>query len=441
LVNHAAQDHEGEKSSPSKRSSKKRKRFISNYSLLLGLLIVSLFGNLYFIVFPSRKDDNSVVGECLTPQPTELQTINSLSGNTDNNCHLLPENVFQRKIAPIWPEKESVEPFITLRNAEEGYRYAMETLVYWQETNDTSFQVEIHRRFLFYEREEQFFHLGWCHEWGISVPKNITRAMEFYQLAITREKNPQAMTRLGYLLDRSSVEESFRLYEAAAALEETGAMNYLGLWYLGVLGNSSSHFHSNNYSTAFFWYQKASQLGNSNAMTNLAVMYQQGIGMRSKKKDIPRAIYYYQLAAESGNRYALNNLGIIYKYGLKEDHSDKDSLLSNNNKTERILIRQDYQEARRLFQLATERGHTGAMNNLAILYHHGLGVEMDWSLAFHWYRIAAEKGNQKAIYNLGICYENGIGVEIDPVEANRLYAKAAEKGIEKAKEKLLDQPG
>ncbi|EXX50137.1 hypothetical protein RirG_273700 [Rhizophagus irregularis DAOM 197198w] len=53
------------------------------------------------------------------------------------------------------------------------------------------------------------------------------------------------------------------------------------------------------------------------------------------------------------------------------------------------------------------------MNNLAIFYENGEGIEKNLEKAFHWYQKAAENGNENAMNNLAICYESGEGIEKD----------------------------
>ena len=38
-------------------------------------------------------------------------------------------------------------------------------------------------------------------------------------------------------------------------------------------------------------------------------------------------------------------------------------------------VKQSYEMARRLYELAAQQGHTNAMNSLGSLYHNGQGVE------------------------------------------------------------------
>ena len=68
--------------------------------------------------------------------------------------------------------------------------------------------------------------------------------------------------------------------------------------------------------------------------------------------------------------------------------------------------------------IAAEQDNLMALNNLAILYLEGKGVEKDVTKATEIYARAAELGEPYAQYNLGMSYFMGQGVE-------KSYEKAA----------------
>jgi len=65
------------------------------------------------------------------------------------------------------------------------------------------------------------------------------------------------------------------------------------------------------------------------------------------------------------------------------------------------VVRQDYQEALRLYRLAAAQGSALAQHNLAEMYADGHGVAQDWQLAAYWYRLAAEQGSTQDQVTLG----------------------------------------
>lgn len=68
-----------------------------------------------------------------------------------------------------------------------------------------------------------------------------------------------------------------------------------------------------DYQQAYFWYKKASEQGDDNALYFLGKMNFNGIGTQKNDK---QAIDYYRFSANQGNIYAMNDLGYLYKNGL-----------------------------------------------------------------------------------------------------------------------------
>src|ERR1044072_1437694 len=51
-----------------------------------------------------------------------------------------------------------------------------------------------------------------------------------------------------------------------------------------------------NLEKTFYWYQKAAEIGDKNAMNNLVICYKNGQGT---KENLEKAFYWYQKAAEN----------------------------------------------------------------------------------------------------------------------------------------------
>lgn len=91
-----------------------------------------------------------------------------------------------------------------------------------------------------------------------------------------------------------------------------------------------------------------------------------------------------------------------------------------------LCVQPDYQEAARLFQLASDRGETNATNDLGVAYYKGEGVPKDYKEAIRLLRLAADSGNATAQYNLGWAYIDSMGVPQDFSEAAKWYRRAAD---------------
>ncbi len=122
----------------------------------------------------------------------------------------------------------------------------------------------------------------------------------------------------------------------------------------------------------------------------------------------------------------LFNLGRAYhKYGIDpgRDAGDKTRALRSA-----FLSYED----------AMRRGYVSALNNLAVLYEIGDGVESNPQMAIDLLKRGAEQGHPLAMYNLGIRYRYGLGVRRDWGQAYELFAKSAETGFVSAMVELGD---
>lgn len=92
----------------------------------------------------------------------------------------------------------------------------------------------------------------------------------------------------------------------AAEANDRQMQNLLGLIYERHLGEEI------DYEKAMYWYEKATEQGESHAPYNLAQLYRTGKGGSQDKK---RAVKYYALAAERGNSEGQFSLGVMYFEG------------------------------------------------------------------------------------------------------------------------------
>lgn len=89
----------------------------------------------------------------------------------------------------------------------------------------------------------------------------------------------------------------------------------------------------------------------------------------------------------------------------------------------------DDMKAAKLYRMAADLGHPGAMCNLGVMTEMGRGgVEVDVDEAVRLYRKAAEMNFAFGQCNLGSMYQMGLGVAKDLDEAACLYRAAAQQG-------------
>ena len=81
-----------------------------------------------------------------------------------------------------------------------------------------------------------------------------------------------------------------------------------------------------------------------------------------------------------------------------------------------------------LYLEAAKSDHPRAHYNLAVCFHFGIGVGIDYEAALDHYEKAAAGGSTEALVYMSKMYALGEGVEIDRARADQLLAQAAEKG-------------
>ncbi len=142
----------------------------------------------------------------------------------------------------------------------------------------------------------------------------------------------------------------------------------------------------------------------SAAMTLLAELYNQGLGVR---QDTTEAARWYRLAAERGDAHAMASLGLMTADGRG--------------------VKRDPAAARTWFEKAAGLGEATAAYNLALLLL-ASGAEADIATAARLLRIAADAELGDAQHDLGVLYARGKGVPQSADEAAKLYIRAAKNG-------------
>ena len=247
------------------------------------------------------------------------------------------------------------------------------------------------------------FELGRSYRVGDGVPKDITRAAEFYKQACDGG-HAKACSHLGFLYDAG---EGVELDTIRAA----------GLYRQGCAG------------------------GEAIACNNLGVMYSEGDGVGSDKA---RAAELYGLACDGGYALGCGNLGIMYEAGevVSLDQARAAELYAqacNGGVTNGCLrlgilhrdgegVPQDQQWAAELFQLVCDSGDAVGCRLLGYLYENGEGVPRDKARAAELFERACEGGDVPRCWTLGFMYEYGMGVPMDHKRAARFYQRACEGG-------------
>lgn len=126
------------------------------------------------------------------------------------------------------------------------------------------------------------------------------------------------------------------------------------------------------------------------------------------KNSYEKARELCELAIQKNNSLAMVILGMIYEKGYG--------------------IPQNYQKAHELYELAASHGNNTALINLGYMHEHGLGYPRNINKAIELYELAIDRGNMTAEENLEYLYENASYITNNLVETRVLYEIAIEKG-------------
>ena len=224
---------------------------------------------------------------------------------------------------------------------------------------------------------------------------------------------------------------------------------YIGGWYDTGLGGEGKK------KQAVVWWTKAINGGNSHAMFNLAVAFENGdLGLT---QSLTKANELYALAAEKGHAGARYNLGCVYRDGrgvevdfnrcvelweqsAKQGEVDTQVNLSqlyrygseDNENGNPMTIPKNHTLHFKWALAAAKQGDIGGQAYTAECYEKGWGVESSHASSFEWWMKAAEQEDDEAQYYIGRYFEYGYGRDIDEIQALHWYRKAAAQGFQDA---------
>ena len=138
----------------------------------------------------------------------------------------------------------------------------------------------------------------------------------------------------------------------------------------------------------------------------------------------PQAVAYFEAGVAA---YEVNNLPLAYQEFLaaaKEGHADAQFNVAMMYE-QGIGVGKDEQEAVAWYGESAEQGNSAAQFNLGVLYENGRGTPIDYAKANKWYRKASVQGDALAIGNLGMLYVRGQGVEENKVAGVALLIASA----------------
>lgn len=283
----------------------------------------------------------------------------------------------------------------------------------------------------------------------------------------------------GFDLTNCSDEEINNVFDHLLVYANNGhveSMHELAFMYQWGIGNEK------DYDKAFYWYQKASDLGYLPSMKEMATAY--SMGKNDWYCNLPRNFHKAEkillALANNGNIDALNDLGYLYHMGCSKDDKyveTEDDFPADLNKALAVyseaaskgnayamyqlgeLFKDGFHDAEKALEWydeAIEHGSYDAAKSLGYLYFFGdenfgnfpVHVDVDYKKALEYFNISLELSDNEydadeakehiaeTYYYLGRQYEYGLDCKSDKSEAIKWYRLAAESGYEEAKERL-----
>ena len=157
---------------------------------------------------------------------------------------------------------------------------------------------------------------------------------------------------------------------------------------------------------ALHYFRLAAKNGNINALAYVGKLHFEKNDY--VKQDYETALYYFQRATEKGNSIGQAGLGLAYYNGAG--------------------IEKNYEKAFKLFQLSADQSYVEGQLMLGIMYFNGEGVKRDFKMAIKWFQAASQSGHVLGYYNLAQMHATGTGVLRSCPIAVELFKNVAERG-------------
>ena len=250
---------------------------------------------------------------------------------------------------------------------------------------DTHFAIRHLRRAGELGCADAFIRLGEIYYSGDGVEEDIGEAIRCFSLAgdlgsreareradrLLREREEHYKT--GCSVESESETDAFREYAISASMGHPRAMIALAHMLTGGRGGIK------NRSGAFLLYKRAAELGEDEALLHLGRCYAEGIGVRRD----------FRLARETLTR--------AERRGVEGAHELINAVMTRKMKklsrklystAMRLVYKKDFDEARRLLEIACDLCEPGAIYTLGCIYEFGMGVKCDKNRAYEYYERA-----------------------------------------------------
>jgi TPR repeat protein len=176
---------------------------------------------------------------------------------------------------------------------------------------------------------------------------------------------------------------------------------------------ATMYYLDKNYKQSIAWYHLAAAQGDARAQALLGKQYFQGEGVA---KDEEAALRWLNLAAEKDDTLGMYYLGVmltgltfepllsdvrrVFWDQYEREYDENDNLVRVTVKDEEEPGYRDYKRGAEMIQTAAVRGNADAANALGILYHEGIGFEVNYDRSLMAFRDAVDGGSKVGERNL-----------------------------------------
>lgn len=221
-----------------------------------------------------------------------------------------------------------------------------------------------------------------------------------------------------------------------------------------AMGNYKAYaeFKMANYAFAREVWETLAEVGNGDALFNLAILAEDGLG---EPRNMAKAEALYTSAAQAGNFKAQYRLGMLYSAGqqlpkdvekarvyltLAAQGGDKDALatlatlgqpsatLTRYQQAEWFSASGEHARAAELYRELAEAGDRRAQTRLAWMFEAGRGVDRSLPEAARRFELAARDGEPEAQYALAVMHRTGQGRERNLAQSLAWLRLAAAQG-------------
>ena len=212
-----------------------------------------------------------------------------------------------------------------------------------------------------------------------------------------------------------------------------------------LLATSAEAMERKDYNTAVSCYEKAAEMGSSDALARLGDIYHEGF---ARRRDADKAFAYYKQAADARNADGMYELGIFYAcgYGVTKDGKkavewfEKAAAHGNSNAMIRLgntYFGYEYDGDDELDEVGDDSQEEKTGKRRVSVGNTYIYRDTDMKKATEWYQKAIDAGNPKGAHALARMYDRvAFNSEEDRKTAIQYYTKAANLGDIKAMQSL-----